>query len=329
MCLWWAVAAQGAESLVYAASPARGIYGFRFDTRNARLRPLGLMAPVANAGFLLEHPDHRYLYVAGRDGGGSVSAFLIDPRNGKLTLVNTVASGGAEPGHLALDREGRWLAAANGGGSVTILPLRKDGGMAGALAPLAVPGANGVVFSPDNRFLLAAGGDGIHVLRFDVASGALTPAGTFAGRGPMVFHPNGRIVYGLSADAPGVTAFHYNPENGELTHIEDTAVPTTAPLEGIAVNAAGTVVYASAADSMALFPVDPVRFTLSLLEVTPLTGRAPSGFAFDPSGGFMVVADQGSIDLTVYSVHPHTGQLRPASRAVAMEKVAGVVWVAK
>jgi len=186
--LLFAAAARGADDLVYAGTytggSSRGIYGYRFDPRSAKLKPLGLLAPVSNPTFLVAHPDNRFLYAVSQETGGSVHAFLISPRTGKLSPVNQASSKGDAPCHLALDRSGRWIAVANyGSGSLAVLPLRTDGGVGEALAFVehhGVARVHGVLFSPDNRFLLAAdlGLNRIYVYRFDADTGALTPAET-------------------------------------------------------------------------------------------------------------------------------------------------------
>jgi len=226
------VAASGAEYLVYAGTytrgVSRGIYAYRFDTRTGKMRALGLEAEVSNPSFLIEHPDHRFLYAVSEDAIGMVSAYLIDPKSGKLALVNRVPSKGDGPCHLALDGEGRWLAVANyGSGSVAVLPLRKDGGMGEAAAFMqqtgtgvdprrqAGPHAHAVLFSPDNRYLLVAdlGADRIFVYRFDAETGALRPADTpsvavtpGSGVRHLVFHPNGKVLYAVNELANSVNA---------------------------------------------------------------------------------------------------------------------------
>jgi len=239
-----AAAANGAEYLVYAGAytngASRGIYGFRFDTSNAKLKSLGLMAPVSNPTFLVEHPDHRFLYAVSEDTGGSVSAFVIYPKSGKLSLVNTTSSRGDGPCHLALDRSGRWLAVANCvSGSVAILPLRKDGGLGDAQAPVGTAGRpHGVLFSPDNRFLLVAdpGLDRIDIYRFNPDTGSLTPAATpyiaaspGAGVRHLAFHPNGRVLYAIDELRPGVATYLYDPASGALTEIRPRMPAPTAP----------------------------------------------------------------------------------------------------
>jgi len=341
--------ARGADDLVYVGAntlrDSRGIYGYRFDPRNGKLRPLGLEAEVSNPTFLVVHPDRRYLYAVGQDPAGTVSAFLIDPKSGKLTLINRVPSKGDSPNHLSLDREGRWLAVANhDSGSVAILPLRKDGGLGAAAAVVqqsgssvdaqaqAGPHPHCVVFSPDNRFLLVAdlGADKIFVYRFDAQTGALSPADTpskavapGAGVRHLLFHPNGKVLYAINELASTVTTYAWNAAAGGLTELQ--TVPSRPPqfpgattAAEIAINHAATMLYASnrGSDCLALLVIDPVLFTLSALEYTPLVGQTPRHFALDPTGHFLVVANQGSDSLTVYTVHPHTGQIRPVGRPI-------------
>lgn len=331
-----AAGARGADYLVYAGSggPSGGIYGYRFDARGGKMKSLGLMAKSSNPSFLVEHPDHRFLYALSDDAGPGVSAFLIDPKSGKLSLVNQVASRGGKPCHLALDRSGRWLAVANYGvGGVALLPLRKDGGLGEARISTAKSQARSVVFSPDNHFLLVAdqGMDRILVYKFDAETGALAPADPpftpvtpGAGVRRLVFHPNGRVLYALNEKRPGVTGYRYDSASGGLSLIQTvSAVPAsyTGPdtAAEFAVNAAGTMVYASNRDldCMALLVVDPLRFTLSALEFTPLIGRTPGDFALDPTGAYLLVANRDSHSLTVYTVHPRSGQLRPVGRSSA------------
>jgi len=356
-----ASAASGAEYLVYVGAyttgSSHGIYGYRLETRSGRLKPLGLMVQTSNPSFLVEHPDHRFLYAVNEDASNSVSAFLIDPKSGKLSLVNRASSKGDGPCHLALDRGGRWLAVANyGSGSVAVLPLRKDGGVGEAQAVVqhrgssanpqrqAGPHAHCVLFSPDNRFLLVAdlGLDRIFIYRFDAETGGLTPgAPAFAPVTPgsgvrhLAFHPNGRVLYAINELASSVTAFRYDPASGALSEFQTlSTLPSsytgTDTAAEIAVNAAGTVVYASdrGFDGMALLLVDPLRFTLSALESTPLVGQSPGYFAIDPTGAYLITANRDSASITVYSVHPHSGQLRPVGRPTPkIDQPACVVFV--
>src|SRR5262249_19061904 len=140
---------------------------------------------------------------------------------------------GDAPCHLTLDRSGRWIAVANyGTGSIAILPLRKDGGVGEALAFVEHHGASKVhcvLFSPDNRYLLAAdiGLNRIYAYHFDPDSGALPPAAMpfveappGAGVRHLAFHPNGKVLYAINELHPSVSGYSYNTETAALTELQ-------------------------------------------------------------------------------------------------------------
>jgi 6-phosphogluconolactonase len=280
------------------------------------------------------------------EGGGKdgVSAFSIDDKTGKLTPINQVSSGGGGPCHLAVDQSGRWIAAANyGSGHMALIPIHADGslgepvqvehheGTSADPARQKGPHAHCVLFSPDNHFLLLAdlGLDKIFIYKFDASAGHLTrndpefgSVAPGAGVRHLAFHPNGRVLYSINEMGKTVTAFHWDGAKGVLDAFQSiTTVPegtkggSTAE---IAVNRGGTRVYGSnrGDDSIALFTVDPDRQTLKSLDRTPTLGKTPRHFTLDPSGRFLLAANQDTGDIAVFSVHPNSGQLAPVGSLV-------------
>src|ERR1022692_4980651 len=115
-------------------SASKGIYAYRFDSRTAELTSLGLAAQTVNPSFLAVHPNHRFLYAVNEvqsyagQKSGAVSAFAIDHATGKLTLLNEVASKGAYPCYITVDKTGKYVLVANYiGGSVAVFPVLEDG----------------------------------------------------------------------------------------------------------------------------------------------------------------------------------------------------------
>jgi 6-phosphogluconolactonase len=341
-------AAYGADYLAfsggYTAHAGKGIYSYRFDSANGSLKAMGVAIETDNPSFLaIDAKRHLLFAVHESNGPSAVSSFAIDAKSGKLALINRVASGGSAACHLALDRTGRWLAVANyGTGSVIVLPVAADGRLDNAVAfdqhkgsgpnPMrqAGPHAHEVTFSPDNRFLLAndLGTDQIYVYRFDATRGTVTPndppsAKTAPGAGPrhLVFHPNGRILYDVNEMAATVTAFRYDAAKGTLEEFQDISTLPEGFSERsgaeIAVSSAGTFLYASnrGQDTIALFAIDPLRFTLTAADRTPTLGSKPRHFALDPTGAWLLVENQDSGNIAVFSVHPRTGQLIPSAHA--------------
>jgi 6-phosphogluconolactonase len=342
--------AQAADPLVYVGTytrnGSRGIYAFRFSP-SGKLEPLGLAAETPSPSFLAEHPNHKFLYAVNEAGRtGSVSSFAIDAKTGKLTPLNTVPSGGNSPCHLAVDKSGKWLFVANYGDGVLsefaiqadgkigdAVPVEKHTGSSSNKQRQAGPHAHEVVFSPDGKYLLLAdlGLDKIFVYKFDPATGKLTPNDPPAGEVEpgsgvrhFAFHPDGRTLYAINEISRTVTAFHWDPATGKLTRFQ--TVPTepesfkgtnTSTAE-IAVNKAGTRVYGSnrGHDSIVIFAVDKDKKTLTPMEHTPTLGKTPRHFTLDPTGKFLLAANQDSSDITIFSVHPNTGQLTPVGKPV-------------
>jgi len=334
------------DYLAFAGGYGPGIYGLRFHAATGRLTRIGLAAKTASPSFLAMHPNGRFLYAANEAGNNddSLSSFAVDRKSGKLTALNHVSARGSSPCDLAFDKTGRFLAVANyASGSVAVFPVQPDGRLGEAVGfdqhhghsvnpdRQKGPYAHSVLFSPDNRYLLSTdlGLDKIFVYRFDASTGAISqgpePVSVPAGSGPrhMAFHPNGQMLYVINEMASTVAAFHYNPVSGQLdpsqivsTLPEDYAEPNIAA--EIAVNAAGSVLYASnrGLDSIALFSIDPQRLLIAPMERVSSLGKTPRYFTFDPTGEYLIVTNQDSDNIVVFRIHPHTGELRPAGPIV-------------
>src|SRR5438445_2664599 len=113
----------------YTGAKSKGIYVSRFDPARGKLTTPELAVETKSPSFLAVHPNRRYLYAVGETssiGGkneGAISAFSLDAKSGKLTLLNEQPSGGGGPCHLSLDRAGRFaLVATYGIGSIAELP---------------------------------------------------------------------------------------------------------------------------------------------------------------------------------------------------------------
>src|SRR5256885_4276698 len=159
----------------YTAKESKGIYAYRFTPASSKLRSLGLVAETANPSFLAIDRKRRFLYAVNElekykgEPGGSVSAFTIDQKSGKLSLLNHVSSRGTDPCYLSLDRSGKHVLVANySSGSVAVFPVRKDGGLGEATSFVQHAGscpnrerregphAHWIGVTPDNRFAMSA-----------------------------------------------------------------------------------------------------------------------------------------------------------------------------
>jgi 6-phosphogluconolactonase len=313
------------------------------------------VAETSNPSFLAVHPNRRFLYAVNENGKGTVSAFSIDPKTAKLTLLNSVSSRGDGPCHLAVDQTGKYLFVANyGSGSVAVLPIGNDGKLGESTAFVqhtgssvnkqrqAGPHAHCVTQSPDGRFLLVEdlGLDEVLVYKFDAAKGTLTPndppfAKLAPGTGPrhLAFSPSGRFAYVLGEMFSDVTAFHYDPAKGALDSFQTISM-VPADFHGnnsgaeIVVHPNGRHLYASnrGHNSIAVFDVDSTG-RLKAVDHVSSQGKTPRSFAFDPTGGWMIAANQDSDNLAVYRIDKATGVPKPTGDSIEVGAPVCVLFV--
>jgi 6-phosphogluconolactonase len=333
------------------ASRSKGIYVSRLDASTGKLTAPELAAETALPSFLAIHPNGRFLYAVNETGNfqgertGSVSAFAIDRGTGKLTLLNQVASRGAGPAHLVVDKVGKNVLVANyGGGSVAVLPVKEDGSLAEASSMVQHTGsgpnprrqqgphAHSVNLSPDNRFAMVAdlGLDSVFVYRFDPVKGSLEAndppfAKVAPGAGPrhFAFHPKGRFAYVINEMASTVTAFGYDPARGVLKELETiTTLPKVftgnSTAAEVQVHPGGKFLYGSnrGHDSIAVFSIDARQGTLTSVEIVPTQGKTPRNFGIDPTGSYLLAANQDTNSVVVFRIDLKTGRLTPTSQTL-------------
>ncbi len=331
-------------------SKSKGIYAYRFNADSGELTSLGLAAETVNPSFLSVHPSHRFLYAVNEvseqkgEKSGAVSSFAIDRATGKLTFLNEVASKGADPCYITLDKTGKHALIANyTGGSIAVFPVGDDGRLGEASAFIQHTGrgtnpkrqegphAHSIDLSPDDRFAIVddLGLDETLVYKFDSSKGSLAPEPNIAkaapGAGPrhFAFHPNGKLAYVINEMSSTVSVFSYDTDAGTLHSLQTiSTLPKDFPGENtdaeIEVHPSGRFLYASnrGHDSIAVFAIDAKRGTLTFVEYTPARGKTPRNFQIDPSGKMMFVANQDSGNLVVFRIDQSTGRLTPTSKVL-------------
>ena len=328
----------------YTSGKSEGIYVYRMDRATGALTRFSSTMSV-NPSFLTIDKSKRYLYAVNEIGeyggkpGGGVSAFKIDPANGKLRLLNEQATQGADPCYLSLDAGKKRLLVANySGGSVTVLPVRTDGtiGMAievkqhegsGPREQQKGPHAHCVILDRVERHALAAdlGVDKVMIYRFDRATGKLTPAQQpfaelKAGAGPrhLALHPSGKYLYVIAELDSTMSSFQYNELNGTLTPIETVSTlpgdfTGTSYCADVHVSPSGRFLYGSnrGHNSIVVFEIDPRTGKLKLIEHVSTEGDWPRNFTIDPSGKFLLVANQRSENVVIFNIDEGSGRLTP------------------
>lgn len=317
---------------------AEGISLFDFDPEGGSLTPRGIAANVANPSFLALDATGRFLYAVNELPEGGVSAFAREPETGALTPLNRQLSHGADPCYVSLAGGGRFALVANyTGGTVAVLPVNANSGLAPAADVVRYDGsgpkpqqdgahAHMIAPDPSGRFILVTdlGTDQLYVYGLDQDTGKLIPnvAGTPVvkeqpGAGPrhFTFAPDGHALYVLNELDSTLSSYAYDGDRGALTHRQ--TVPTLP--EGftgenscahVVVSPDGRFVYGSnrGHDSIAIFAVGKTGMVTPAGH-EPTRGKTPRGFALDPSGAWLLAANQDSDMIVTFRRDPATGAL--------------------
>ncbi|HKM65809.1 MAG TPA: lactonase family protein [Candidatus Acidoferrum sp.] len=108
---------------------SKGIYAFDFDAASGKLTPRGLAAETSNPSWLVIHPNGKWAYAANESGKQStITAFSIDAKSARLTLLNQLPALGEDPCYLSFDKTGKYLFVANyTSGNAVVFPILPDG----------------------------------------------------------------------------------------------------------------------------------------------------------------------------------------------------------
>ena len=333
--------AQGQEKYrvylgTYTGEASKGIYQCELNVKDGSLSPATLAGETASPSFVALHPNRKFLYAV-NEGDAKVSAFAIDEKSGNLTFLNSEPSQGGAPCHLIVDPTGKNVLAANySGGSCICIPIAADGKLlpASSFQQHVGPRKNGHSIHVDkaNKFALCCdlGLDQVVIYAFDAAMGTLTPHGAFntpKGAGPRHFawHPDGRTAYINGESDLTIIACDYDAEKGALTQRQ---VLSTLPKDVVrkggstaetVVHPSGKFVYVSNRDpynSIAIFSISPQTRELQAVGHQAMGVKTPRNFAIEPTGKYMLVANQSGGNVLVFRINQETGELEPTDKSV-------------
>ncbi len=321
-----------------------GIYVYRMDPATGAMELIRTNSGITNPSYLAFNADGSCLYAVNElktyrdEATGTVSAFTVDSKTGKLTLLNRKPTGGTDPCHLIVDKTGKYVLLANFmSGSICVLPIQADGSLGDAsdfiqhhgssIDPNRQQGphAHTVTLDETNRYAFVPdlGLDKTLIYRFDFDSGKLEPnAGSSVavkpGAGPrhLAFHPNGRYAYVINELDSTIAAYQYDSDAGGLSAFQTiSALPqdfrglsTCADLQ---ISPSGKFLYGSnrGHDSIAIYKIEQSTGRLHVIGHESTRGKTPRNFAIDPAGNFLLAANQDSDIIVTFRIDPESGEL--------------------
>jgi 6-phosphogluconolactonase len=287
---------------------SKGIYGYEFDADTGKLTPKGVAAETPDPSWVAVHPSGKFLYAANEAGKAStVSAFAVEAKSGKLTLLNQMPSLGEDPCYLSFDRTGKYVFVANyTSGNVVVFPIGPDGKLGAATANVRDEGklgpnkerqdgphAHWIESSLDDHSVYVADLGLDRVLRygFDATNGALSTASVQSNWSHSVLDLSAKLARGTG---PRHAAFS---RNGAQMYVLGELQSTVTAFHMIG-------------------PDDFVPTAFQRISALPkgFSGRNDAAeIAFHPSGKFLYTSNRGNDTIAVFNVQRRGGRLSLAA----------------
>ncbi len=345
----------------YTHGKSEGIYVYTFDSKNAGNNLISV-AKTSNPTYLAISPNKKTVYAVNENAdttgsiiGGAVTAFQFDAANGILTAMDKQLSGGTNPCYVSVDKSGKWVFAGNySSGTLSVFPVKANGSIDAASQEIANAGTgpnkerqegphvHATVVSPDNNYLFVPnlGIDKVMIYHIDKSNGKLTPAPiafakTDAGAGPRHFDfaPNKKYAYLIEELSGNVIAYHYS--DGKINKIQSISCLAkdfkgTVGAADIHVSHDGKFLYCSNrgdANTITIFAINQQSGKLTVAGYQSALGKTPRNFNFDPTGNFLLVANQQSDNIVIFKIDRKTGLLTDTGKRISAPNPVCIKWI--
>ena len=333
-------------------STSEGIYVYSFNSQTGELTYKNKSIAIENPSYLTLSPDLKNIYAIsefGNDSIGMVYAYSYDKKDGSLGFLNKVSAGGNGPCYVSTDQTGKFVFTANyGSGSLAAVPILNDGSLSPTIQeiyhnPTILNGEkrtsrmHAVVISPDNKYLFATnlGTDkiGIYPFNEDAKDNPLNTnqvhfqeLPTHSGPRHFVFHPNKKHAYLIQELDGGISVFDYH--DGELSESQIISILPDS-FEGkfaaadVHISPDGRFLYASNRidlNDITVFRINTANGQLSYVSRSSTEGLNPRNFAIDPTGKFLLVANQETDEIVVFKRNKETGSINATPNRIEIGK---------
>jgi 6-phosphogluconolactonase len=330
----------------YTKGTSKGILVYRFYVESGKLAYLSQIEGVSNPSYLCIAKNNKYVYSVNEDGkDGGVSSFSFNPVDGRLNFLNRQTSAGADPCYISVDDDQKNVFVANySSGSLSVLPINSDGslkppsqviqdeGKGPDASRQEGPHVHIAYFSPNEKYLLFTdlGTDKLNIYRYHSSSPLpLSPSkpsfiSTAPGSGPrhLVFSPNKKYLYLLHEMGSNINVYDFNggkPVRLQTVKLLPDGFKGTNGAAAIHMTPDGRFLYATDrldASGLIVYSVNQETGELTFVQRQSTFGKNPRDFAVDPTGRFLIAANQDSDNIVVYKIDQKTGALIPTNSGI-------------
>lgn len=338
-----------------ASGNSEGIYVYDFNTATAEMKQVSVQKDVINPSWLTLTADQKFVYAINENAEKSeVSAFSYDSSAGKLSFLNKQSAGGADPCYVIADDK-HVMIANYSGGSIAVFGREANGNLSPAKQVIQHTGSginkerqesahvHMVRFTPDQKYVVCndLGEDKVYLYAYhpDAEKDILKLKDSIkvkAGSGPrhITFSKDGKFAYLIQELEGDVTVFSY--DQGSLKIIQETSL-VDQNFKGenggsdIQLSADGKFLYLSnrgTENNITTFAIGKDG-KLSRKGQISTDGKGPRAFVIDPSGNWLLVGNQNSNNIVIFSRNKTTGELKNTGKKIALGAPVCFVFVPK
>lgn len=323
----------------YTRETSEGIYRFTLDYEEEVLKNVQVAEKLGSPTYLTID-DNRLYAVAQNGEQGGVAAYELDRDRGNLRYLNRKLLDGAPPCYVSSHQD--YILAANYHKGTVNLYKKTDSGSIQKEVSVAQHEGDGpherqekphvhyADATPDGQYILAADLGTDELVSYKIENDHLERVHSLKldpGSGPrhIVFHPKGKFAYLLTELSSEVLVLDYDEADGSFTEKQRIkAIPDdfadVNDASAIHISADGRFLYTGnrGHNSIAVFQIDEESKELTFLEHFSTEGEWPRDFSLDPTGKFIVVANQHSGNLVLLKRDEETGRLSSTGSSVTV-----------
>ena len=193
------------------------------------------------------------------------------------------------------------------------------------------------------KFVLVSdlGADRVFIYHYDAETRQLTPSSppfvaAPPGSGPrhLALAPDGRFVYALFEIGSEIATYRWDSKTGILKPIR---IISTLPAGSTGEKSAGEILLSDDGhflyvsnrieNSIVAYSVEKTTGDLRQIQRIASGGKQPWSIALDPSGRWMVVANEASDLITIFSHDPSSGLLSPTTNTLSVALPSSVAFM--
>ncbi|WP_162623285.1 lactonase family protein [Confluentibacter sediminis] len=309
----------------YTDGYSEGIYKLQFNPKTGELTDLQLAAATQSPSFIAYSPNKKYIYAVNESLDGSVSSYKIQ-ENGLLKFLNKVNSHGNGPCHISLNKQGNKAVVSNyGGGTASIYSISRDGKLNEASQIFDYntvdrkSHAHSGQFFREELFIADLGMNALYRYKLKNDTYELTAPSIIkmsGNPGPRHFAitKTGQFIYIINEYGNSITSVKRTESGFEQIDYDSTLDETYKGKNSCAdihLSKNELYIYGSnrGENSIVVFKRNKFDGTIEKIQTMPVHGDWPRNFTLDPTGKFLLVANQKSHNINVFSIDLPTGKL--------------------